>query len=799
MKRLMLVVICAACMAHGADPKRSPQLTANAPAARWDHAYPVGNGTMGGMSYGSFPVERIALNNDTIWSHPKRAELPEGCRTNDMAQAFALAMQGDFAGAQGAYCRAKNKGNSIATYQCLGELQIAYLDATNGKPAATRRLDLMSGESFATMTCADGEVRETLIASYPDRCLVVRLESTQPKGLHCRVTLNRPAGVTGRTAKGNELGMTGDSGTKFAALADVLPERGGIVAVDGDALVLTGGAAATIVITSATDHNRVDPRSPRPGEWAADAAGDMKKAASLGWSRLRERAAADHRSLMERCVIDLGPTDPKIAALTTPERMDLLRKGGDDPELIVAFFQMGRHMLIGSSRPGGLPPNLQGLWEPGLHAAWNGDFHLNINVQMNLWPANATGLGECNEPFFALQKLLHKYGRETAGSLGCRGYAAGLASDAWGQSDWVGGSPEWDSWILGGHWAQEHLMEYYRFSMDRAFLRETAWPILKDGALFLLDWMRTNPTNGLLISGPGSSPENAFRYQGTDGKMRGANISIGNTVDHAIAWETFSDTLECAAILGIDNDFTRQVAAALQRVPPPPVGSDGRIMEWWRPFEEVWKGHRHKSHLYGMYPGHQITLDETPALAKAVEASLTVRMDPKNGDCGGGGHTGWNLAWTANLWARLHQGDKALDTIKEQLRAQVNENLFNRCGGPFQIDGNLGTPAAIAEMLLQSREKGSGVSGQVPGENDTRNPTPDAFVLDLLPALPAAWPAGSAKGLRARGGFVVDVEWAGGKVARAVIRSEAGNPAVVRYNGKIVELKLKKGRSTELN
>lgn len=304
-------------------------------------------------------------------------------------------------------------------------------------------------------------------------------------------------------------------------------------------------------------------------------------------------------------------------------------------------------------------------------------------------------------------------------------------------------------------------MEYFRFTQDKTFLRETAWPILKDGSLFLLDWLRENPATGQLISGPGSSPENAFRYQGADGKTHGANVSIGNTIDHAIAWETFSDTLECAALLGIKDDFTEEVSLALKRVPTPQIGTDGRIMEWWKPFDEVWPGHRHKSHLYGLFPGRQITVDATPALAAAAEKSLDVRMNPKNGDCAGGGHTGWNLAWTACLWARLHNGDRALDAIHEQLRTQVNENLFNRCGGPFQIDGNLGTPAAIAEMLVQSH----------------------AGEIVLLPALPHAWPAGSAKGLRARGGLTVDIEWKDGKATNYRISSPKPCEVTVRVNG----------------
>ena len=443
MKNNLLVILGLAGVLPLANAAPSPptQLFANHPAARWDHAYPVGNGTLGGMSFGAFPDERIVLNHDTIWSRPKRVELPPGCRTNDMAQAFALALKGDYAAAQAAYCRAKNQGNSIATYQCLGALEISHLGPTNPPVTIQRRLDLLTGLSTARATLPDGEVRETLVASYPDQCLVVRLETTRLEGLHCRFKLGRPAALTRQFAQGNELGFDGDSGTKFAARARVLPEAGGSVTSEGEALVLKGGQAATIIITSATDYHRAAPRQPRADDWAADATATLDRAAARGWPQLSQRAVADHRLLMERCLLDLGRTDPTVAALSTPERMELMRKGGDDPELIVAFFQLGRHLLVSSSRPGGLPPNLQGLWEPGLKAAWNGDFHLNINVQMNLWPANVTGLAECNEPFFALQKLLHKHGQETAASLGCRGYAAGLASDAWGQADWVGGSP----------------------------------------------------------------------------------------------------------------------------------------------------------------------------------------------------------------------------------------------------------------------------------------------------------------------------------------------------------------------
>lgn len=758
--------------ACGASPEINPaawNLTADHAAAGWTNGYPVGNGIMGAINLGAFPKETIVLNHDALWLKPKRNDLPAGSRKAGMDAAFEKAMQGDYAGAQGEFVKAKNKGNAIGTFQTLGALTVEHLGVAPGVSAKIlRKLDLRTGESVATATTPDGVVTETLFAGSKDRCIAVRFESTRPGGLHMRLALGRPGGVTAKGVKDGELVLDGDTGgTRFATRASLGYAPGATVTTEGDALVLKGGAYAFVFIACATDYNRDDPRTPRtvtPDTLGAEASATLHAAAKSGFDAMRVRAAADHARLMDRCAIDLGKTDPAVAKLTTPERMALLKKGGADPDLLETFFQFGRHMLISSSREGGLPPNLQGLWEGGMHAAWNGDFHLNINVQMNMWPATVTGLTECNEPYFALLKLLHKHGAETAASLGCRGYAACLASDAWGHSDFSGGSPEWDSYVLGGAWAQEHLMEHYRFTQDKKFLRETAWPILKDGALFMLDWMRKDPATGRLIAGPSGSPENAFRYTGPDGKQHGANVSIGNTHDHMVAWEVFSDTLEAAKILGIHDDLTTAVADALKRTPPPPVGADGRIMEWYKPFGEVWLGHRHKSHLYGMFPGHQITCAGTPALADAVEKSLDFRMDPKHARSDPSGHTGWNLAWSANLWARLHRGDRVYDTVVEQLRTQVNENLFNRCGGPFQIDGNLGTPAALAEMLIQSHE--TDAAG-----------TP---IVRLLPALPAACPTGSARGLRARGGLAVDIDWKAGRVTRATLRREAGDPAEVQ-------------------
>jgi alpha-L-fucosidase 2 len=710
--------------------------------------------------HGTLYVNGHSVGHTTAWDKPTRFDIKKFLKKGDNSIAVvAYNHQG---------------GGAMAT---TAELTAATI---SGK----RRLDLLSGEVTTEITLPGGVITQTLFASYPDQCIVIRLESSLSQGLDCLIDIGRSAGVSSKSCDDSTLGFegsTGTYGTQFSGLLRILPEAGATIIQNGNSLQIKGGSYATLIFTAATDYNRQSPRAPLK-EWNSGAGERLAKAAALGWNTLRQRAAADHSELMNRCVLDIGRTAPEITSLSTPERMKRVRNGAYDADLLENFFQLGRHLLISSSRPGSLPPNLQGLWEPGMRAAWNGDFHLNVNVQMNMWPANVTGLGECNEPFFAMMKFLHKNGQATARSLSCRGYAAGLNTDAWGHSDWSGGSLEWDSFMLGGHWAQAHLMDFYRFNGDKEFLRQTAWPILKDGSLFLLDWMRKDPDSGLFISGPGSSPENVFLYKDSNGKTRRAQLSIGNTFDHSIAWETFSDTLECAKALGISDDFTDEISKALQRVPAPAIGKDGRIMEWWKPFDEPWLAHRHKSHLYGLFPGRQISRESSPELAAAVEASMKVRMNPKGKDANGGGFTGWNLAWAANLWARLYKGDAALSVIQKQLATQVNENLFNRCGSPYQIDGNLGSPAAMAEMLLQSHEVSA--SGKV--------------LIRLLPALPGAWKDGSVQGLHARGGLVIDIDWKDGKLQSAKVHSTTARKATVIVAGRKIDINLKSGEALEI-
>jgi len=383
---------------NGQPQHNQKHLTAGGAAKKWDFGYPVGNGNMGAINIGSYPAETVFINDDRIWKGTTLHKLTPGERKKGMQEAGSLAMQGKFKEAEKIYSATKNRGNGIASFQGLGKLSITYL-GNSESPKTRRELDLVTGINTTTWNFSKGSLTQTLLASYPDKCILIRLETTLPTGLNCKFEMSRPKGVTKNFAANATIGFEGqtaNNGIKFKAACRIIPEKGAALTVEGNAIVLKGGRSAVLVICSATDYNRSNPRSRQPQKLES-LMPRLDKTAAIDWSKLKLNAVNDHQELMQQCDIDLGATPPEISAKTTAERLNLVRKGGSDPDLLENFFQLGRHLLISSSRPGTLPPNLQGLWEPGMHAAWNGDFHLNINVQMNMWPANLTGLGECNE------------------------------------------------------------------------------------------------------------------------------------------------------------------------------------------------------------------------------------------------------------------------------------------------------------------------------------------------------------------------------------------------------------------